>query len=78
MITGSSNLTDAGLGTGSQFNYEFNVELDNYDEVKFAHDEFELLWSESVNILPVDVQDLTKKTYLQAITPFELYNQDVD
>ena len=73
VITGSSNLTDAGLGTGSQFNYEFNVELDNYDEVKFAHDEFELLWSESVNILPVDVQDLTKKTYLQAITPFELY-----
>ena len=73
VITGSSNLTDAGLGAGSQFNYEFNVEIDNYDDVKFAYDEFELLWADSVNILPVDIQNITKKTYLQEISPFELY-----
>lgn len=73
VITGSSNLTDAGLGAGNQFNYEFNVEIDNYDDVRFAYDEFELLWADAINILPVDVQGLTKKTYLQDITPFELY-----
>ena len=73
VITGSSNLTDAGLGAGSQFNYEFNVEIDNYDDVKFAYDEFELLWADAVSILPVDIQNITKKTYLQEISPFELY-----
>ena len=55
-ITGSSNLTDAGLGGGDFYNYEFNVQLNDYDEVKFATDEFEKLWSESVDILPVDIQ----------------------
>ena len=40
-ITGSSNLTDAGLGGGDSYNYEFNVQLNDYDEVKFAADEFE-------------------------------------
>jgi superfamily II DNA/RNA helicase len=73
VITGSSNLTDAGLGSGSQFNYEFNVEIDNYDDVKYAHNEFELLWADAVNILPVDVGGLKQKTYLQDITPLEMY-----
>ena len=73
-ITGSSNLTDAGLGGGNFYNYEFNVQLNDYDEVKFATDEFEKLWAESVDILPVDIQNIKKETYLnEEITPYELY-----
>ncbi|MEA5485229.1 MULTISPECIES: helicase-related protein [Pseudanabaena] len=73
-ITGSSNLTDAGLGGGNFFNYEFNVQLGEYADVKFATDEFEKLWAESVDILPVDLQGMKKKTYLnEDTTPFELY-----
>jgi len=73
-ITGSSNFTDAGLGSGKISNYEFNVQLNDYDEVKFATDEFEKLWAESVEILPIDMQKVKKQTYLREdITPFELY-----
>jgi len=73
-ITGSSNLTDAGLGGGNFFNYEFNVQLNDYEEVQFATEEFEKLWSESVEILPVDILNIKKETYLnEEITPFELY-----
>jgi superfamily II DNA/RNA helicase/HKD family nuclease len=72
VITGSSNLTDSGLGVTNQ--YEFNVLLDTYDDVKFATDEFEKLWAEAVDILPVDMLRLKKETYLnEDITPFELY-----
>lgn len=71
-ITGSSNLTANGLGVNNQ--YEFNVQLAEYPDVKFATDEFEKLWAESVDILPVDIQNIKKKTYLnEEITPFELY-----
>jgi superfamily II DNA/RNA helicase/HKD family nuclease len=74
VITGSSNLTDAGIGTGKNYNYEFNVLLNDYDDVKFATEEFEKLWAESVDILPVDIQHLKKETYLnEDITPFEIY-----
>ena len=44
VITGSSNLTENGLGGTDNFNYEFNVQLKDYDDVKFATDEFERLW----------------------------------
>jgi len=74
VITGSSNLTDAGLGAGHNFNYEFNVQLDDYDDVKFATDEFEKLWAESIDILPVDIQHVKAQTYLnEEVTPFEIY-----
>ena len=74
VITGSSNLTDAGLGGGHFYNYEFNVQLTEYSDVQFATDEFEKLWLESVDILPVDIQEIKKKTYLNEETsPFELY-----
>jgi superfamily II DNA/RNA helicase len=74
VITGSSNLTDAGLGAGNIYNYEFNVLLNDYSDVKFATDEFEKLWVDSVNILPVDIQKIKKKTYLNdEVSPFELY-----
>jgi superfamily II DNA/RNA helicase len=74
VITGSSNLTDAGLGGGNFYNYEFNVQLTEYTDVEFATKEFEKLWDESVDILPVDIQNIKKETYLnEEITPFELY-----
>lgn len=74
VITGSSNLTDAGLGTKQIPNYEFNVLLKDYEDVKFATDEFEELWKNSTDILPVDVKSLKKKTYLNdEVTPYELY-----
>ena len=44
------------------------------DDVQFATVEFEKLWAESVDILPVDIKNITKETYLNAeTTPFELY-----
>lgn len=74
VITGSSNLTDAGLGAGFAFNYEFNVQLTEYPDVKFATEEFENLWIDAVDILPFDIQNVKKKTYLnEEIGPFELY-----
>lgn len=74
VITGSSNLTDNGLGSFEKSNYEFNVELRRFDDIKFASDEFEVLWDESIDILPIDVQNLKKITYLNdQFTPYELY-----
>jgi len=74
VITGSSNLTDSGLGTNINSNYEFNVSLKNYDDVKFASDEFEKLWEKSVPILHAEAQKIKDKTYLKDdFTPFELY-----
>lgn len=75
VITGSSNLTAAGLGVEeAETNYEFNVLLHQYDEVKFAGDEFEKLWAESVKILPELIENVEKETYLGIeATPRELY-----
>lgn len=75
VITGSSNLTAAGLGVeelGS--NYEFNVLLHSYEDVKFASEEFEKLWSEGVHVLPKEVLAITKASHLREdLTPFDLY-----
>ena len=74
VITGSSNLTASGLGSNPESNYEFNVSLREYDDVKFASDEFESLWKESVPILAAEAEGLKKKTHLRDdFTPFELY-----
>jgi SNF2 family DNA or RNA helicase len=74
VITGSSNLTDAGLGTNPQSNYEFNVSLRDYDDVKFANDEFEKLWKESHPILQAEAESLRKLSYLaDECTPYQLY-----
>ena len=65
VITGSSNLTDAGLGSGvHSFNYEFNVELRDYSDVSFAEQEFQELWKESTSILPEDFQRVKDKTHI--------------
>src|SRR5699024_9538622 len=46
VITGSSNFSQSGLVN----NLEFNVELKNSVDVKFAQSKFEELWQESVEI----------------------------
>jgi len=75
VITGSSNLSNAGLGTiEDKCNYEFNVELRDYDDVKFADDEFERLWKESTEILPEDFVKVKAGTHIEReFTPFEIY-----
>jgi superfamily II DNA/RNA helicase len=75
VITGSSNLTHSGLGGDKgDHNYEFNVKLSDYDDVKFASDEFKQLWKEGIPILPVEINKVKKETYLNnEFTPFELY-----
>lgn len=75
VIMGSSNLSAQGLGLENvEHNYEMNVELRDYENVRFADTEFEMLWSQSTPILPVDAPSLLKKTYLDVNpTSFELY-----
>ena len=42
--------------------------------MKFAAEEFEKLWGESVHVLPKDVTDVTKNSFLRDdLTPFEVY-----
>ena len=70
VITGSSNMTAAGL----EKNFEFNVQLDRYSDVEFARQTFEELWEEGVDILPSSIEELTEKTFLNdSFTPFEIY-----
>ncbi len=74
VITGSSNFTDNGLGTTDSSNYEFNVILHEYNEVKFATDEFDKLWAEGIPILPVEIEQVKEETYLNdTFTPYEVY-----
>jgi superfamily II DNA or RNA helicase len=75
VITGSSNLTAAGLGVeDAATNYEFNVLLHDYEDVVFAKDEFEKLWRESVPVLPEVIDAVVRHSHLREdLTPFELY-----
>ena len=74
VITGSSNFSKSGLGLTKNPTYEFNVELRDYDDVKFASEEFDKLWDEAIDILPSDVTKIKDDTYLNdTFTPFELY-----
>ncbi len=68
-ITGSSNLTRAGLKDQD----EFNVEIKDYG-FEEAQKYFDKLWKESTEISPDDiVKILEKKTFLRSITPFQAY-----
>lgn len=74
VITGSSNLTDAGLGCSDERNYEFNVALRDFDDVLFATEEFEKLWSEGIPLLPIDIDGVKKHSFINdSFTPFEIY-----
>lgn len=70
VITGSSNLTPSGL----EHNFEFNVELRNFDDVAYALKTFEELWEEAVDILPESIEEVKDDSYLNDdFTPFEIY-----
>lgn len=70
VITGSSNLTQAGLVD----NLEFNVELKNSADHDFAKKKFEELWKDSVDVSEKYIQTIEEKTWLnQNITPYQLY-----
>ena len=75
VITGSSNLTAAGLGADQDSsNYEFNVSLRDYDDIKFATDEFEKLWNESVEIPSIQFNKTLDRSHLSDdCTPHDLY-----
>lgn len=73
-ITGSSNLTKAGLTTQE----EFNVEIADYG-FKDAEEYFDNLWEEAVKITEDDlikkklVQIIEEETLIKDITPFEAF-----
>lgn len=70
VITGSSNFSESGFIA----NREFNVELRKKMDVKFAENQFNTLWKESVDISDDFIDTITKKTWLNdEITPYELY-----
>lgn len=70
VITGSSNFSESGLN--SQF--EFNVELKNTADVKYALSKFEELWAKAVDLSQVYIETIEKETWLNnEITPYELY-----
>ncbi|MEO0254787.1 MAG: phospholipase D-like domain-containing protein, partial [candidate division WOR-3 bacterium] len=70
VITGSSNFTQSGLVD----NFEFNVELKNPADYKFAKEKFEELWKDSVDVSENFVKTINERTWLnQNITPYELY-----
>jgi superfamily II DNA/RNA helicase len=70
VITGSSNLTEAGL----EKNFEFNVELRYDDDIQFATETFERLWEESVEIDIKHIEKIKNESYLNPnFTPYEVY-----
>ena len=70
VITGSSNLTDAGLSK----NFEFNVELRDNSDIEFATETFEKLWEEAVPVADEYIDKLKKETFLNdQFTPYEVY-----
>jgi len=69
VITGSSNLSQNGLTA----NYEFNVELRDSDDIAFALNEFESLWSHAIEITDGEINTIKQESYLREVTPFELY-----
>jgi len=70
VITGSSNFTRAGLTE----NLEFNVELKNSSDYRFAQEKFNKLWEDAVDISDTYLNTILEKTWLnQNITPYHLY-----
>ncbi len=70
VMTGSSNLTKAGLND----NLEFNVELKNRSDYEFALKKFNELWKNSVDVSEKYVETINQKTWLNTeIKPYELY-----
>lgn len=74
-ITGSSNLTRAGLSGQA----EFNVEVSDFGAPLKAEEFFDALWNESIAITEYEeskkqlIKVLEKDTLTREITPFEAY-----
>ena len=74
VIMGSSNLTDAGLGTMQSPRYELNVAMKDYDDVKYCLDQFNSLWDGALPLSAKDIEQYKQETYLGCQpTPYELY-----
>lgn len=70
VITGSSNFSESGFVD----NLEFNVELKDSSDVRFALEKFEELWKDSIDISEEYVETINRSTWLNdSITPYELY-----
>jgi len=70
VITGSSNFTRSGLVD----NLEFNVELKNSSDYKYAKEKFDELWKKGIDVSEKYIETITEKTWLKEdITPYELY-----
>lgn len=70
VITGSSNFSENGLNS----QYEFNVELKNSIDVKYAQEKFNNLWAMSVDLTETYIDTINDKTWLNdTIKPYELY-----
>lgn len=70
VITGSSNFSAAGLLN----NLEFNVELKDSADVKFALSKFEELWEKSEDIKDAYIEAVQDRTWIRDnITPYQLY-----
>lgn len=70
VITGSSNFSEAGLVN----NLEFNVELKDYADVKFALEKFEELWARGTDIRDTYIEAVEQNTWMREdITPYQLY-----
>ena len=73
-ITGSSNLTKAGISHQD----EFNVEISDYG-AKEAEDYFDKLWEEAVQVTEIAsfkdrlIDLLERKTLLTEVTPYEAF-----
>ncbi|MCI0411794.1 phospholipase D-like domain-containing protein, partial [bacterium] len=69
VITGSSNLTQAGL----QDNLEFNVELKNRSDYEFAINKFNELWAVAVDVSEPYRDTVVNNSPYAHFTPYELY-----
>lgn len=70
VITGSSNFSEAGLKN----NLEFNVELKDSRDVKFALERFEELWKNGIPITDAYLEAIQQRTWLKNdISPYEIY-----
>lgn len=74
VIMGSSNISESGLGIKQPPQYELNVALKDYDDVKYCVDQFQELWKDAVPLTAEDIKAYKKETYLGIPpTPYELY-----
>ncbi|MEG1965194.1 MAG: phospholipase D-like domain-containing protein [Oscillospiraceae bacterium] len=70
VVTGSSNFTENGLNA----QYEFNVELKDPSDYKYALNKFEELWLQAVDVSAEYIETINSKTWLSdEITPYEIY-----